>query len=48
VRIKKKKKKKKRMLTTEEMPPHPLPLHHHLRHPLLLCLKRSTKRALWR
>jgi hypothetical protein len=26
----------------------PLPLHHHLRRPLLLCLKRSTKRALWR
>jgi hypothetical protein len=41
-------KKKKKMLTTEEMPSHPLPLHHHLRHPLLPCLKRSTKRALWR
>jgi uncharacterized protein (UPF0335 family) len=41
-------KKKNRMLTTEEMPLHPLPLHHHLRHPLLSCLKRSTKRALWR
>jgi hypothetical protein len=25
-----------------------LPLHHHLRRPLLPCLKRSTKRALWR
>jgi hypothetical protein len=46
--MKKKKKNKKRILTTEEMPPHPLPLHHHLRNPLLLCLKRSTKRALWR
>jgi hypothetical protein len=45
---KKKKKKKKRMLTMEEMPPHPLPLHHHLRHPLLPCSKRSMKRALWR
>jgi DNA repair exonuclease SbcCD ATPase subunit len=37
-----------RMLTMEEMPPHPLPLHHHLRRPLLPCLKRSMKRALWR
>jgi hypothetical protein len=45
---KKKKKKKKRMLMMEEMPPHPLPLHHHLRRPLLPCLKRSMKRALWR
>jgi DnaJ-domain-containing protein 1 len=35
--------KKKRMLTTEEMP-----LHHHLWCPLLPCLRRSTKRALWR
>jgi hypothetical protein len=35
-----------RMLMMEEMPPHPLPLHHHLRQPLLPCLKRSTKRAL--
>jgi hypothetical protein len=29
-------------------PPQPLPLHHHLQHPLLPCLRRSTKRALWR
>jgi hypothetical protein len=36
-------KKKRRMLTMEEMP-----LHHHLQRPLLPCLKRSTKRALWR
>jgi predicted metal-dependent enzyme (double-stranded beta helix superfamily) len=41
-------KKKRRMLTMEEMPLHPLPLHHHLQRPLLPCLKRSTKRALWR
>jgi predicted nuclease with TOPRIM domain len=26
----------------------PLPLHHHLQHPLLPYLKGSTKRALWR
>jgi hypothetical protein len=26
----------------------PLPLHHHLWRPLLSCLKRSMKRALWR
>jgi DnaJ-domain-containing protein 1 len=26
----------------------PLLLHHHLQCPLLSCLKRSTKRALWR
>jgi hypothetical protein len=32
----------------EEMSPHPLPLHHHLRRLLLPCLKRSTKRVLWR
>jgi hypothetical protein len=40
--------RKKRMLMMEEMPPHLLPLHHHLRCPLLLCLKRLTKKALWR
>jgi hypothetical protein len=44
----KRRKKKKRMLMIEEMPPHPLPLHHHLRCPLLSCLRRSTKKALWR
>jgi hypothetical protein len=32
-------KKKKRMLTIEEMLPHPLPLHHHLKRPLLPCLR---------
>jgi hypothetical protein len=41
-------KRKKRMLTMEEMPLHPLLLHHHLRCPLQLCLRRSTKKALWR
>jgi predicted metal-dependent enzyme (double-stranded beta helix superfamily) len=41
-------KRKKRMLTMEETPPHLLPLHHHLRCPLLPCLRRSTKRFLWR
>jgi hypothetical protein len=41
-------KRKKRTPTTEEMPPHPLLPHHHLRRPLLLCLKRSMKKALWR
>jgi hypothetical protein len=25
-----------------------MPLHHHLRRPLLPCLKRSMKRSLWR
>jgi 5-bromo-4-chloroindolyl phosphate hydrolysis protein len=44
----KRRRKKKRMLMIEEMPPHPLPLHHHLRCPLLSCLRRSTKKALWR
>jgi hypothetical protein len=40
-------KRKKSMPMTEEMPPHPLlPHHHHLR-PLLLCLRRSTKKVLW-
>jgi hypothetical protein len=41
-------KRKKRMPIMEEMPPHPLLPHHHLRHPLLPCLRRSTKKALWR
>jgi hypothetical protein len=39
---------KKRMPTTEEMPPHPLLLRHHLLRPLLLHLRRSRKKALWR
>jgi hypothetical protein len=38
----------KRMATMKEMPPRPLLPHHHLRHLLLLCLRRSTKKALWR
>jgi hypothetical protein len=33
-----KRNRKKRMLTMLEMPPHLLPLHHHLQHPLLPCL----------
>jgi acetoin utilization deacetylase AcuC-like enzyme len=41
-------KRKKGMLTTEEKSPHPLLAHHHLRHPLTPCLRRSTKKALWR
>jgi hypothetical protein len=40
--------RKKRMPTMEQMPPHPLLLHHHFRCPLLSCLNRSTKKALWR
>jgi hypothetical protein len=36
-------KRRKRMLMMEEML-----LHHHLQHPLLPCLRRSTKKALWR
>jgi hypothetical protein len=41
-------KRKKRLLTTEEMLPHHLlPHHHHLR-PLVPCLRRSTKKAIWR
>jgi hypothetical protein len=41
-------KRKKRRLTTDEMPTHPLLPHHHLLCPLLLHLRRSTKKALWR
>jgi hypothetical protein len=41
-------KRKKRMPTMEEMPSHPLLLQHHLLRPLLLHLKRSMKKALWR
>jgi hypothetical protein len=41
-------KRKKRLLMMEGMPPHPLPLHHHLQLPLLPCLRRLTKKALWR
>jgi hypothetical protein len=38
----------KRMPTTEEMLPHPLLLHNHLLRPLLPCMRRSMKKALWR
>jgi predicted nuclease with TOPRIM domain len=38
----------RRKLTMEEMPLHPLLPHHHLLHPLLSCLRRSMKKALWR
>jgi hypothetical protein len=36
-------KRKKRMLTTEEMLPHPLLLHHHLRHPHATAPKEIDK-----
>ncbi len=36
-------KKKKKMLMTEEMPPHPLPLHHHLRRPHATAPKEIDK-----
>jgi hypothetical protein len=38
----------KRMPTTEEMLLHPLLLHNHLLRPLLPCMRRSMKKALWR
>jgi hypothetical protein len=38
----------KRKWTMKEMSPHPLPLHHHPRRPLVTYQRRSMKKALWR
>jgi predicted nuclease with TOPRIM domain len=39
---------KKRKWTTKEILPHPLPLDHHPRRPLLTYQRRSMKKALWK
>jgi hypothetical protein len=41
-------KMKKTMPTTKEIPPQPLLPCHHLQCPLLPCLRKSMKKALWR